>query len=354
MTRFDNRLGAAGMKAHVIGAVAASLLLSVSTGVLAQTAAPAATAPVQRAPATQQAPVAGQAQAPAKVAPQGVATSDIVARAGTSSLTRDDVRSFAATLSSAEQDALAADPALFSQTLRVILANQLVLKEANAKNWPKQPVVAAQLQRARDNAIVESYLQSVSDVAKDFPSEDDLKAAYEANKAALTLPRRFLVAQIFIASPEAADRETQEKAKKKLADTQAKLKQPNADFAATAKADSDERASAERGGEIGWVAETQLRPEIKSVILGLEKDAVSEPISVAGGWHIVKVLDKKDAGTAAFTDVRDALTQRMRAQAVEANRRAYLAKLLEQSPPTINEIALSGVLTRPRADVPAR
>jgi peptidylprolyl isomerase len=257
-------------------------------------------------------------------------------------------------LSEAEQDALASDPALFSQTLRVILANQLVLKEAQAKNWQEQPAVAAQLQRARDNAIVESYLQSVSAAAKDFPSEADLKAAYEANKAALTLPRQFQVAQIFVASSEAADKETQEKAKKKLADTQAKLKQPNADFASIAKADSDERVSAERGGEIGWVAETQLRPEIKSAILGLEKDGVSEPISVAGGWHIVKVLDKKDAGAAAFADVRDALTQRLRAQAVEANRRAYLAKLLEQSPPTINEIALGGVLDRPKAEVSAR
>ena len=48
--------------------------------------------------------------------------------------------------------------------------------------------------------------------------------------------------------------------------------------------------------------------------------------------------------------MRDALAQRLRAQRVEANRRAYLAKLLEQSPPTINELALGNVLDLPKTD----
>lgn len=352
MTRFDNRFGAANMAARFIGAAAASLLLSVSTVALAQTApppakkaAPAATAPAPKVPAA--APAASAAASSGDAA-------DVVAKAGETNLTRDEVRAFVATLSPAEQEALARDPAVFSQTLRLILANQLVLKEALAKKWQEQPTVAAQLQRVRDNAIVESYLQSVSAAAKDFPSDADLKAAYEANKAALTLPRQFRIAQIFIASPEAADKDTQEKSKKKLADILVKLKQANADFAAIAKSDSDERVSAERGGEIGWLAEAQLRPEIKSAIAALDKGGVSEPITVAGGWHIVKILDRKEAGAAAFEDVREGLAQRMRAQAVEANRRAYLAKLLEQSPPIINELALGSVLDRPKAELSSK
>jgi parvulin-like peptidyl-prolyl isomerase len=270
-------------------------------------------------------------------------TGDVVAKAGDQDLTRDEVRAIVDALPPADRAALVRDPALFSQTLRVILANRLVLNEALSKKWHEQPNIAAQLQRVRDNAIVEAYLQSVSGVPEGYPSEAEVQRAYDANKSALVMPRQFQLAQIFVSLPEAADKDTEEKAKKKLADIQAKLKS-GTDFAAVAKADSDERASGEQGGEIGWVADSQIRPEIKSQVLALTKGGVSAPIQVPGGWHIVKLLDSKDAGTAPFASVKEGLAQRLRAQRIEANRRAYLAKLLEQSPPTINELALGSVI----------
>jgi peptidylprolyl isomerase len=351
MTRFDNLFGATGMAGHLARLTVASLLLSVSTAALAQTAPP----PKKPTPVAAPAQPAAQAAAPAaKPAAASGNDADVVARAGDNNLTRDEVRAFVATLTPAEQATLARDPALFSQTLRAILANQLVLKEALAKKWQDQPAVAAQIERVRENAIVESYLESVSAMPTEFPSEGDLRKAYDANKAALTLPRQFKVAQIFVTSPEGADKETAEKAKKKLADIQGKLKQPGSNFAAVAKTDSDERLSAERGGEIGWLGETQLRPEIKPIVIGLAKDGISEPIAVPGGWHIVKVLDTKEAGPAAFEDVREPLAQRLRTQAAESNRRAYMAKLLDQSPPTINELALSTVLDLSKVEAAAK
>ncbi len=65
--------------------------------------------------------------------------SDVVARAGDRRLTSEDIRAFVKTLPAADQAALARDPALFSQTLRILLANQLVLKAAEEKNWDQQP-----------------------------------------------------------------------------------------------------------------------------------------------------------------------------------------------------------------------
>ncbi|WP_083528718.1 peptidylprolyl isomerase [Hyphomicrobium sp. CS1BSMeth3] len=342
MIRTAKRFATSNVIAHhlVYGAVSA-LLLSAAPAVLAQTKKSAAT-PASSAQATDT-----QAAARKTSTARSVDT-NVVARAGDNDLTRDDVRSFVADLSEPERAALARNPALLSQSLRVLLANQLVLKEALAKNWQDQPNVVAQLKRLHDNAIVESYLQSVSAPPQGFPSESELQATYDANKAALAVPRTFQVAQVFIALPAGADKDAEDKARKKLADVQAKLKSSNADFAAIAKADSDERASGERGGEIGWLAEDQLKPEIKAQVLALSKGMISAPIQAPGGWHIVKLLDAKEAGTRQFAEVKEALAQRLRAQRVEANRRAYLAKLLEQSPPTINELALSGVLDQPK------
>jgi peptidylprolyl isomerase len=277
----------------------------------------------------------------------GAGDADIVARIGETDVKAEDVRAFIATLDPREQAALAHDPALLSQTVRMLLARQLVFKEAMAQKWDQQPAVAAQLQRARENTITESYLQSVSKPPEGFPSDAELESAYEANKTAFLVPRQFRIAQIFVAVSKDADKAAQEKARRKLDDIVKKLKQKGADFGAIAQTDSEESESAGRRGEIGWLSEAQMMPEIRSQVAGLAKDAVTEPVRLDDGWHIVKLLDTKAAHTQPLTEVREPLAERLRAERAQVNRRAYLAKLLQQNPPAVNELALSILLGKP-------
>lgn len=268
-------------------------------------------------------------------------SSEIVAKIGARSITVDEVRAFVATLGAREQAAIAHDPALLSQAVRAMLANQLVLKEALDKQWDQQPAVAAQLEQLRKNAIVESYLQAASNPPAEFPNDAEVEKAYEANKAAFLAPRQYRIAQIFVALAKDADKSAEDRAKKKLNDIEAQLQQPGADYGAVAKTASEDGESAARAGEIGWVAEGQIKPEIKTVVMGLAVNAVGDPVRLDDGWHIIKLLDTKAAYTRPLMEVRDTLVQRLREQSADANRRAYLAKILEQNAPAINEIALS-------------
>jgi peptidyl-prolyl cis-trans isomerase SurA len=52
-------------------------------------------------------------------------------------------------------------------------------------------------------------------------------------------------------------------------------------------------ASAARGGDVGWVREGELRPEIDEVIKVMEPGAVSKPIQVPGGIYVVALVEKK-------------------------------------------------------------
>src|SRR5262249_2839158 len=142
-------------------------------------------------------------------------------------------------------------------------------------------------------------------------------------------------------------------ARKKLDDVIKKARQPGADFAALARTMSADQASAERDGEIGWVAESDLKPEIRSQVIGLEKVAIADPVKLDDGWHVIKLLDTEASHTRPLSEVKDALVQRMRAERAEANRRAYVAELVKQSPPVVNEIALSRLFGT-KADAPAR
>lgn len=281
------------------------------------------------------------------------AADDVIARIGNSDIRTEELRAYVATLSPQEQAALAKDPALLNQTVRMLLARRVILQEAIAKKWDQDPSVAAQIERAREAIITEGYLQSVSEPPKDYPSAAEVQAAYEANKTAFLVPRQFRLAQIYIALPKGADKAATDAAQKKLAAVQAKLKQKGADFAAIARAESETPDSAARGGEIGWIPETQLRPEVRQVVAGLGKEAVADPLRLDDGWQILKLIDTKASYTRPLEEVRSQLVERLRAERGLANRRAFIARLLEQNPPAINELLLSKVLEAKGEQAPA-
>lgn len=340
------------MTHHVLKSVAlAGALLAVASSVAtAQTRNPPQAAPARPAPV---APAAAPRTPAAEVA-SAVKSGEVIARVGDSDVTAEEVRATLQLLDARQQAAMAHDPALLSQTVRAILANRLVLKEASAKKWEQQPAVVAQLARARESLIVETYLQSVTAPPDSFPSEAEIKSVYDANAGALLVPRRFRLAQIVISVAKDADKATEDAARKKLDDVLRKLKPSGTDFGAIARSSSEDTASAEKEGEIGWVTEPDLRTEIRGQVTGLPKAGVTDPIRLEDGWHVLKLLDTEAAHTRPLPEVRDALVQRMRAERIEANRRAYVAELLKQSPPVVNEIALSKLLEAKPDATPSR
>jgi parvulin-like peptidyl-prolyl isomerase len=277
--------------------------------------------------------------APAKAA-------EVVAQVGDTEVTGDELRTYLDTLTPAEQAALARDPALLSQAVRSYLARRLVVQAAKAKQWDRQPAVQAQLARVLDETLAELYLQSVSQPLASYPSEAEVEAAYLARPAAFDQPPQYRVAQIFIASGKAGDRQAEERARARLDTVVKKLQAQDADFAAIARESSDERTSADNGGEIGWLSEAQLVPAIRPAVVGMANGAVSAPIRLEEGWHLVKLLDSRPASRRPLPEVREPLAAQLRAERALANRRTYLARLLEQSPPAINELELSKLLMK--------
>lgn len=269
-----------------------------------------------------------------------------VARIGETEVKIEDIKPYLANLNAREQSALSRDPALLNQFVKSVIVQQLLLKEALATRWEEQPASEAQLERVRQNAIAEGFLQSVAKAPEGYPSEAELKAAYETNKAALLIPRQFQLAQIFVAAPKGADKVAIDKAQAKVDAVKSGLKQAGADFSALARVNSEEQQSAVRNGEIGWLPESQIQPEVRTQVLALGKGGISEPIRLDDGWHILKVLDVKDAFTPSLDDIKEPLVQQLRANRAKAIGEAYVARLLQQNPVAINEIALSKLFAK--------
>jgi len=274
------------------------------------------------------------------------ADNSVLARIGETDIKIDDIRSSIANLDPRDQEALTRDPSLLNQLVRSLLTQRIVLNEALSKHWDQDPATAALLQHMRDNTIVQSYLQSVSQPPADYPSDSEIKSAYEANKAALLVPRQYRLAQIFVALPRGAEKAETDKAQAKLESIKKSLHQRDADFSAIARTNSDEPRSAERGGEIGWLTEAQIQPEIRPQVITMTRNAVSEPVRLEDGWHILKVIEIKEPFTPSLEEVRTQLSQQLRAERTKANSQAYLGKLLQKNPVAINELALSKVLSK--------
>jgi parvulin-like peptidyl-prolyl isomerase len=306
----------------------------------AQTPVPARPAPAAAKPAG----VAPPAAAPIQLAqpPATKPSGDVIGRVGNADLTADELRAHIAALSARDQAALAQDPALLSQAARMLLANRLVLQEVLARKWDRQPEVTVQLERIRESALIELYLQSVSVPPASFPGDDELQKIYDANRGSLLVPRQYQLSQVFIAAPKDADKAAEDKAKRKLEEVQKKLKAAGAEFDAIAKTDGDSE------GALGWIAEGQIILEIRTQVAGLAKGAITEPVRLDDGWHILKLLDTRAAYTRTLPEVRDQLVQQMRTERANVLRRAYLVELLKQHPPVLNELALSGLLDSSR------
>jgi parvulin-like peptidyl-prolyl isomerase len=267
-----------------------------------------------------------------------LASDPVVARAGDKEITASQIQPYLAKVSPAERDALLQNPAALSRAVRTILLQRQLLDEAKSAEWEKKPETQALLARVRDAAIAESFLESVTALPPDYPGDAEITALYEARKDSLRLPTQYRLAQIFIASAE-------DKAKAK-SEAEALAKQvKSGDFAALAKANSDEPVSAAKGGEVGWLAEDSIQPAIRKALSGAGKDAIAGPIELGDGFYFVKILDLREPRTATLDEVRPQLVAALRQERAALNRQAYLERLQAKAPVTLNEIALPGLLS---------
>lgn len=102
------------------------------------------------------------------------------------------------------------------------------------------------------------------------------------------------------------------------------------DFDALARANSDDKASAIKGGDLGWSTPGNLVPEFEEQMDALPIDGVSQPFETQFGWHIVQVLGRRDYDATDETrrdQARKAVRDEKSAEALEN----YLRKLRDEA-----------------------
>jgi peptidylprolyl isomerase len=276
------------------------------------------------------------------------ATDDVVvAKSDVVTLRASDLKTLLGDLDPAAQQRLRQQPDALSGVLKQELGRRVLVHEAQDKGWDKRPQVQAMIARARDEVIASSYLQSVAAPPEAYPSADELAQAYKLNQDKFMQPRRYQLAQIYLAvpagtDPQSATAQAQQAKAQKIA---REVKAAPQRFADIARSDSDDKNSAAKGGDLGWAPESQIVPAIKTVVTGLGKGEISDPILAADGWHIVRLLDTRPAAPAALAEVSDQLRQLLRQQRARQSAAAYVSKLESDEHIAVDEIGLQKVAT---------
>ncbi len=196
-----------------------------------------------------------------------------------------------------------------------------ILKEGDISNEKFRFDMANEVKMDKLMALI--YDKPVTDA--------DAQKYYNENKAQFQMPETVLVSHILIdTNPESIKRkitDDDKEAKLSAADIDSKVKaeverkqklalevrekavKNPANFAQLAKEYSEDEASAQKGGDLGYIVKGQMVPEFNDAAFNLKVGTISPLVKTQYGEHIIIVKDKAKAGIQPFAKIKDDLRQ---------------------------------------------
>jgi len=209
---------------------------------------------------------------------------------------------------------------VFTVLLDSVIDSRLVANAARAANTAEDPVYQRALKRIENQLLEQVYLSrylesKVTDAAQQVRYLEMLHAAKGKQEVQA---RHILV-------------EKEEDAKALIAELD-----KGAEFEKLAK----ERSigpSASKGGDLGFFGEGDMVPEFSKAAFAMDKGAHSKaPVKIQFGWHVIKVVDKREVAPPEFAAVQGQIQQELATKA-----RADLTKDL-RAKATIEKYNLDG------------
>ena len=301
------------------------------------TPAPAtAPAPAETTPAAPSAEEPAAEQKPAAVA-KPIELPEVVATVNGKDITRTQLQDIfnaavqssgmnVADLSSAQQIGG------YTQLLNDLIDRQLLLDAASKEEITNEDV-EAEIKKFKsqfpDEAIFDTQMKQAgmtpeklqSDVREELKirrwmesqvktpevSDADAKSFYESNLKEFEQPETVKASHIlFMVDADAAPDVV--KQKEEAAQKAAARAKGGEDFTTLAKELSEEPGAKESGGDLGFFPKDRMVPEFANAAFAANLNDISEPVKTQFGWHVIKVTDKKAAGTVPFEEVDNQIT----------------------------------------------
>ncbi len=225
----------------------------------------------------------------------------VVARVGGTEITYQDLTMRIQIL---ENEGTRIVPDRYSEVLRGLVREEVLLQAATAEQLAQQPLVVARLAQVRRHVLIDALLKQK--LATQGPvTDEEVRKAYEDNKAVFTReePR---ISHIMVADE---------------AEAQAIQKDAvgGKDFAVLARAKSQDAGSAEKGGDLGVLTPGMAEPEFEEAAAKLAEGEISPVIKTQQGYHVIKAGPRQKVVTPMDEvqgRIREMLTQQREREVV--------------------------------------
>jgi parvulin-like peptidyl-prolyl isomerase len=118
--------------------------------------------------------------------------------------------------------------------------------------------------------------------------------------------------------------------------------QHGADFTKLAREKSTSEDKV-RAGDLGWFSKGQMLPEFEEACFALKKGQVSSVLPTAYGFHLLRLVDRRDGPRPSYPAVQDAVDLELRRERVAKAQTDFLQKLREQADVQVHDAELDKV-----------
>lgn len=151
-------------------------------------------------------------------------------------------------------------------------------------------------------------------------TEGELDSYYREHKAEFRTPEETCASHILVkvkAEPDAKEGHPEEEARK-LAQAALDQVRAGADFATVAKKVSEDKGSAERGGDLGCVGRNRFPPEFDNAAFSLAMGQTSDPVKTAMGYHVIRVNSRNEERDQPLSQVKEMIRANLVSKRVQS------------------------------------
>lgn len=146
---------------------------------------------------------------------------------------------------------------------------------------------------------------SWSDLQKGMDvSEEDVREYFVMHPKEFLTPEKTRVRHILLRIPEGSDEKALSEIRQKANDLLARIKSGE-DFETVAKAESQDAATSEKGGDLGFITKGSMAPEFEEAADRLAVGGVSEPVRTRQGYHIIRVEERQPEVSLTLESARE-------------------------------------------------
>lgn len=227
-----------------------------------------------------------------------------------------DVRAEAASAPEEIRSTLLGKPANVARLAHNVVTRRSLAAEAERMGLDRDPAVEAQLRQARERLLAEARITQVAGKPLDRAALERLALSeYRAEAGKFNLPEEVRVRHILI-DHRACDAENRIRQLREQAVA-------GADFAALARANSQDPGSASQGGDVGFFARGRMVPPFEEAAFALKNPGdLSEVVRTDFGFHIIRFEERRPPRRQPFEAVRDALIADIAAREEKRRRQA--------------------------------